>query len=219
MVNLTSTLTAVIGFAALTSAVPTLEKRAVTCRDDLDASRFGKVSSQVSETGQPREPEVTNRCPLVAPIAGQRSRRMHQLFGKPWKSTLRSDCQRPKLLPSRQHANHRSRQERQHCYLELVSPFLSFFLSSSFSPLSPSCLPGVGLLFFLLPCSKNELNMGKLISVFFSSPSQNVARGAGLIMDRCTRPSLNGSPELTIKGANEAWGNGNLLVDIRSVPQ
>jgi hypothetical protein len=61
--------------------------------------------------------------------------------------------------------------------------------------------------------------MGKLISVFFSSPSQNVARGAGLIMDRCTRPSLNGSPELTIKGANEAWGNGNLLVDIRSVPQ
>jgi hypothetical protein len=55
--------------------------------------------------------------------------------------------------------------------------------------------------------------------MIFSLYSQNVARGAGLIMDRCTRPSLNGSPDLTIKGANEAWGNGNLLVDIRNVPQ
>jgi hypothetical protein len=44
MVTLTSIFSAVLGLAALTSAVPTLEKRAVTCRDDLGASSFGKVS-------------------------------------------------------------------------------------------------------------------------------------------------------------------------------
>ena len=43
----------------------------------------------------------------------------------------------------------------------------------------------------------------------------NVARGAGIIMDLCTRPALDGSRDLTVKGANEAFGNGNLLVDIR----
>jgi hypothetical protein len=48
-------------------------------------------------------------------------------------------------------------------------------------------------------------------------PSANVARGAGLIMDRCTRTAADGT--LFVKGANEAWGNGNLLVDIRNVPQ
>jgi hypothetical protein len=36
-------------------------------------------------------------------------------------------------------------------------------------------------------------------------------------MDRCTTPAADGS--LWIKGANEAWGNGDLLVDIRNVPQ
>jgi hypothetical protein len=46
-------------------------------------------------------------------------------------------------------------------------------------------------------------------------PSMNVARGAGIIMDLCTRPALDGSRDLTVKGANEAFGNGNLLVDIR----
>jgi hypothetical protein len=49
MVNPTSTLAAVIGLAALTSAVPTLGKRAVTCRDDLGPGSFGKVSNQASE--------------------------------------------------------------------------------------------------------------------------------------------------------------------------
>jgi hypothetical protein len=52
MVNLTSTLTAVIGLAALSSAVPTLEKRAVTCRDDLGAPNFGRVSQVKNQTKQ-----------------------------------------------------------------------------------------------------------------------------------------------------------------------
>ncbi|QPC59212.1 hypothetical protein HYE67_001443 [Fusarium culmorum] len=43
--------------------------------------------------------------------------------------------------------------------------------------------------------------------------SQEVARGAGLILDRCTRGDGK------VRGANEAWGNGNLLVDIRRVVQ
>jgi hypothetical protein len=63
MVNLTSTLAAVIGLAALTSAVPTLEKRAVTCRDDLGPGSFGKVSNQASErrVGNQGAP-IANRC-------------------------------------------------------------------------------------------------------------------------------------------------------------
>ncbi|KAK6538579.1 hypothetical protein TWF694_010157 [Orbilia ellipsospora] len=44
------------------------------------------------------------------------------------------------------------------------------------------------------------------------SSCQDVARGAGQILDRCTRG------DGTVRGANEAWGNGNLLVDIRRVP-
>ncbi|SPJ71949.1 uncharacterized protein FTOL_01677 [Fusarium torulosum] len=44
-----------------------------------------------------------------------------------------------------------------------------------------------------------------------SSPCKDVARGAGLIMDRCTRG------DGTVRGQNPAWGNGNLWVDIRSV--
>ncbi|KAH8204569.1 hypothetical protein TruAng_001198 [Truncatella angustata] len=43
------------------------------------------------------------------------------------------------------------------------------------------------------------------------STCQEVARGAGLILDRCSRG------DGTVRGANEAWGNGNLLVDIRRV--
>jgi hypothetical protein len=52
MVNLTSTLTAIIGLAALASAVPTLEKRAVTCRDDLGSGSFGRVSQVKDQTKQ-----------------------------------------------------------------------------------------------------------------------------------------------------------------------
>ncbi|KAG5662690.1 hypothetical protein KAF25_005108 [Fusarium avenaceum] len=44
-----------------------------------------------------------------------------------------------------------------------------------------------------------------------SSSCKDVARGAGLIMDRCTRG------DGTVRGQNPAWGNGNLWVDIRSV--
>ncbi|EPS35341.1 hypothetical protein H072_11320 [Dactylellina haptotyla CBS 200.50] len=44
------------------------------------------------------------------------------------------------------------------------------------------------------------------------SSCNDVARGAGQILDRCTRG------DGTVRGANEAWGNGNLLVDIRRVP-
>lgn len=33
-------------------------------------------------------------------------------------------------------------------------------------------------------------------------------------MDRCTTAAADGG--LWVKGANEAWGNGNLLVDIRN---
>jgi hypothetical protein len=50
----------------------------------------------------------------------------------------------------------------------------------------------------------------KLIAI----PSANVARAAGAIMDRCTTAAADGG--LWVKGANEAWGNGNLLVDIRN---
>ncbi|RGP67602.1 hypothetical protein FSPOR_5789 [Fusarium sporotrichioides] len=42
---------------------------------------------------------------------------------------------------------------------------------------------------------------------------QQVARGAGLILDKCTRGDGK------VRGANEAWGNGNVLVDIRRVVQ
>ena len=52
MVNLTSTIAAlVVSFTALASAAPTLEKRGVTCRDDLGPGSFCKVSSQVSQRG------------------------------------------------------------------------------------------------------------------------------------------------------------------------
>jgi hypothetical protein len=36
-------------------------------------------------------------------------------------------------------------------------------------------------------------------------------------MDRCTKTAADGG--LWVKGNNEAWANGNLLVDIRNVPQ
>ncbi|KAF5618713.1 hypothetical protein F52700_12233 [Fusarium sp. NRRL 52700] len=44
-----------------------------------------------------------------------------------------------------------------------------------------------------------------------TSSCQEVARGAGVIMDKCSRGDGR------VRGANPAWGNGNLLVDIRSV--
>ncbi|RFN49166.1 hypothetical protein FIE12Z_6599 [Fusarium flagelliforme] len=44
-----------------------------------------------------------------------------------------------------------------------------------------------------------------------SSSCKDVARGAGLIMDKCTKPDGR------VKGANPAWGNGNLIIDIRHV--
>ncbi|RMJ20075.1 hypothetical protein CDV36_000149 [Fusarium kuroshium] len=46
-----------------------------------------------------------------------------------------------------------------------------------------------------------------------SSPCQAVARGAGLVMDRCSRADGK------VRGQNPAWGNGHLMVDIRTVPQ
>ncbi|KAF4456559.1 hypothetical protein FALBO_15381 [Fusarium albosuccineum] len=42
---------------------------------------------------------------------------------------------------------------------------------------------------------------------------QDVARGAGLVMDRCSRGDGK------VRGQNPAWGNGHLMVDIRNVPQ
>ncbi|KAJ4124313.1 hypothetical protein NW768_009672 [Fusarium equiseti] len=42
-----------------------------------------------------------------------------------------------------------------------------------------------------------------------SSSCKDVARAAGLIMDKCT------TSDGRVKGANPAWGNGNLIVDIR----
>ncbi|GAB1310114.1 hypothetical protein MFIFM68171_00324 [Madurella fahalii] len=44
------------------------------------------------------------------------------------------------------------------------------------------------------------------------SSCQNVARGAGQIMDLCTRG------DGTVRGQTPAWGNGNMIVDIRRVP-
>ncbi|KAJ6259912.1 hypothetical protein Dda_5556 [Drechslerella dactyloides] len=44
------------------------------------------------------------------------------------------------------------------------------------------------------------------------STCRDVARGAGQILDRCSRG------DGTVRGANPAWGNGNLLVDIRRNP-
>ncbi|KAM5350271.1 hypothetical protein ACJ41O_006776 [Fusarium nematophilum] len=46
-----------------------------------------------------------------------------------------------------------------------------------------------------------------------TSTCQEVARGAGLVMDRCSRADGK------VRGQNPAWGNGHLLVDIRNVPQ
>ncbi|KAF4962559.1 hypothetical protein FSARC_9337 [Fusarium sarcochroum] len=46
-----------------------------------------------------------------------------------------------------------------------------------------------------------------------SSTCRDVARGAGLIMDRCSRGDGK------VRGQNPAWGNGNLVIDIRNVPQ
>lgn len=45
-----------------------------------------------------------------------------------------------------------------------------------------------------------------------SFDSQDVARGAGFIMDKCSRGDGK------VRGQNEAWANGNLLVDIRNNP-
>jgi hypothetical protein len=59
MVNLTSTIaTLAVCFAALASAAPTLEKRGVTCRDDLDPKLFGKVSQASEKKEVTREPET-----------------------------------------------------------------------------------------------------------------------------------------------------------------
>ncbi|KAH0429048.1 hypothetical protein CKAH01_06163 [Colletotrichum kahawae] len=44
---------------------------------------------------------------------------------------------------------------------------------------------------------------------YTSSSCNDVARGAGLVMDSCTRA------DNTVQGAEKAWGNGNLLVWIR----
>ncbi|KAF9769050.1 hypothetical protein IL306_013606 [Fusarium sp. DS 682] len=44
-----------------------------------------------------------------------------------------------------------------------------------------------------------------------SSSCRDVARGAGFIMDRCTRADGK------VRGQVPAFGNGNLLVDIRTV--
>ncbi|KAM0410801.1 hypothetical protein ACHAPD_010612 [Fusarium lateritium] len=46
-----------------------------------------------------------------------------------------------------------------------------------------------------------------------TSTCQEVARGAGFILDKCTRGDGK------VRGANEARANGNLLVDIRRVVQ
>ncbi|KAJ4005440.1 hypothetical protein NW752_002273 [Fusarium irregulare] len=46
-----------------------------------------------------------------------------------------------------------------------------------------------------------------------TSTCQEVARALGQIMDRCSRGDGK------VRGANEAWGNGNHLVDIRRVVQ
>ncbi|KXJ88097.1 hypothetical protein Micbo1qcDRAFT_207372 [Microdochium bolleyi] len=48
-----------------------------------------------------------------------------------------------------------------------------------------------------------------------TSSCANVARAAGAIMDRCTIKTADGVN--WVKGANEAWGNGDLIVDIRNV--
>ncbi|CAJ0542593.1 Ff.00g001560.m01.CDS01 [Fusarium sp. VM40] len=45
-----------------------------------------------------------------------------------------------------------------------------------------------------------------------TSTCQDVARGAGFIMDKCSRGDGK------VRGQNEAWANGNLLVDIRNNP-
>ncbi|KAM0426053.1 hypothetical protein ACHAPT_008684 [Fusarium lateritium] len=44
-----------------------------------------------------------------------------------------------------------------------------------------------------------------------TSSCEAVARGAGLVMDRCSRGDGK------VRGQNPAWGNGHLMVDIRSV--
>ncbi|KAF4453710.1 hypothetical protein F53441_3719 [Fusarium austroafricanum] len=46
-----------------------------------------------------------------------------------------------------------------------------------------------------------------------TSRCQDVARAAGAILDQCSRGDGK------VKGQNPAFGNGDLLVDIRNVPQ
>jgi hypothetical protein len=120
MVNLTSIVSTIIGFAAIASAIPTLEKRAVTCREDLGSGSYGRVSR--SHEKQAHNKAITNNLLRVKP--GQRSRRVHHLPRQLGQPALRIDHQRPKLLPTRQHPDHWNFQEGSG-YLELVSPSLS----------------------------------------------------------------------------------------------
>ncbi|KAH7018090.1 uncharacterized protein B0I36DRAFT_335289 [Microdochium trichocladiopsis] len=55
--------------------------------------------------------------------------------------------------------------------------------------------------------------LAKTGHVTTTSTCQEVAQGLGQVMDRCSRG------DGTVRGQNEAWGNGDMLVDIRRVVQ
>ncbi|KAF5685723.1 hypothetical protein FDENT_6058 [Fusarium denticulatum] len=79
--------------------------------------------------------------------------------------------------------------------------------------LNQGCTAGVSGVSF---CKRRNtqitgLAVGLLAHQTATSSCKDVARGAGLIMDRCSRGDGK------VRGANPAWGNGHLLVDIRRV--
>ena len=68
MVNFASTITAIVGLVAIANASPVLHKRAVTCREDLGSSSYGRVSPCPLKRVQ-----VRGKKPLTCSLTNQAS--------------------------------------------------------------------------------------------------------------------------------------------------
>ncbi|KXJ89103.1 hypothetical protein Micbo1qcDRAFT_177580 [Microdochium bolleyi] len=137
MVNFAAALPVVLGLAAVASAVPAIEARDLTCRDDLGAPSFGHAD------------EAAACINYLAGLGNQ------------------------------------------------------------------ACVSSISGVSFCRRGSTQITGLSKQGKNGATSSCANVARAAGAIMDRCTRVAADGVK--FVKGANEAWGNGDLIVDIRKV--
>lgn len=120
---------------------------------------------------------------------------VYQLPRRQGQHPLRVGNQRRDLLRARRRHRHGHLKDgEERCYVQLVSCQLHHIARQT-----EACL--------------SERPTLTWCAISFRLYSANVARGAGAIMDRCTT-SAGGVNY--VKGANEAWGNGDLIVDIRS---